>query len=86
MSTINASEFKAKCLSLLDEVARTGRTLTILKRGKPVAQLVPVVPREKGYPQMTLKGTVRISGDVIAPILPPEDWEAERGHHNESSS
>jgi len=79
MNTIHASEFKAKCLSLLDEVERTGRVLTILKRGKPVAQLVPVVPREKGYPQMTLKGTVKILGDVVAPVLPPEEWEAEGG-------
>jgi len=78
MDAMNASEFKAKCLSLLDEVARTGRVLTILKRGKPVAQLVPVVPREKEYPQMTLKGTVTITGDVITPVLPPENWEAER--------
>ena len=26
MHTIKASEFKAKCLALMDEVARTGRT------------------------------------------------------------
>jgi prevent-host-death family protein len=64
MRTINASDFKAKCLSLLDEVARSGQGLTILKRGKPVAQVVPVVPRENGYPQMTLKGTVKIRGDM----------------------
>jgi prevent-host-death family protein len=78
MNTINASEFKAKCLSLLDEVARTGRTLTILKRGKAVAQLVPAVPREEGYPQLSLKGTVRITGDVVSPAVPPEEWEAEK--------
>ncbi len=79
MRTINASDFKAKCLSLLDEVARSGQGLTILKRGKPVAQVVPVVPREKGYPQMTLKGTVKILGDVIGPVLPSNSWEAESG-------
>jgi prevent-host-death family protein len=78
MNTINASDFKAKCLSLLDEVARTGRTLTILKRGKPVAQLVPAVPVEKGFAQTALKGTVRILGDVVSPVLPAGTWEAER--------
>ncbi len=39
--TIAASEFKAKCLALLDEVAETKETLVVTKRGKPVAQVVP---------------------------------------------
>ena len=78
MKTINASEFKAKCLAILDEVKQTGETVTILKRGEPVAQLVPSVPRET-YPQDTLKGTVKILGDIIEPPLPPEAWDAERG-------
>ena len=77
MKEINASEFKAKCLSLLDEVARTGQGITILKHGKPVAQVLPAVPREKGYPQDTLKGTVEILGDVISPVFPSQVWEAE---------
>ena len=74
---MNASEFKAKCLSILDDVARTGQGLTILKRGRPVAQLLPAVPRDKGYPQDTLKGTVKILGPVIGPVLPATTWEAE---------
>ena len=40
--TIAASEFKAKCLALLDEVAETKETLVVTKRGKPVVQVVPV--------------------------------------------
>jgi len=40
--TIPASEFKAKCLALLDEVAQTKETLVVTKRGKPVAHVVPV--------------------------------------------
>ncbi|MGH9318742.1 MAG: type II toxin-antitoxin system Phd/YefM family antitoxin [Vicinamibacteria bacterium] len=74
-----ASEFKAKCLSVLDEVAATGEPVTILKRGKPVAQLVPSVPRGKKYPQHEILGTVRIVSDILDPVLPPGDWEAERG-------
>jgi prevent-host-death family protein len=38
---IPASEFKARCLALLDEVAETKETLVVTKRGKPVAQVVP---------------------------------------------
>jgi len=76
---INASEFKAKCLAILDEVFASGRTVTILKRGKPVAQLVPPVQRDDGWPQAMLAGSVEIVGDVIDPTIDPEAWEAESG-------
>jgi antitoxin (DNA-binding transcriptional repressor) of toxin-antitoxin stability system len=76
---INASEFKAKCLAILDEVFASGQAVTILKRGKPVAQLVPPVHRDEGWPQEALAGSVEIVGDVIGPALDPEAWEAESG-------
>ena len=79
MIEINASEFKAKCLAILDQVFATGRPVTILKRGKPVAQLVPPVQREEGWPQTMLAGSVEIVGDLMNPALDPEEWEAESG-------
>lgn len=79
MKTINATEFKAKCLAIMDEVERTGEPVTILKRGKPVAQLLPPVPRETLYPQYALRGTLKILGDIIEPPLPANAWDAERG-------
>lgn len=75
MKEITASEFKAKCLAILDEVIETGQAVTILKRGKPVAQLVPPVPRKSGYPQEALFGTVEIHGDIIEPVLDAKIWE-----------
>lgn len=47
MVSIKASEFKAKCLKLMDEVAETGEPVVITKHGKPIAQLSPVTPRRK---------------------------------------
>ena len=41
MRHVKASEFKAKCLALMDEVARTGDPVVITKNGKPIADLVP---------------------------------------------
>ncbi len=73
---INASEFKAKCLAILDEVSATGEAVTILKRGRPVAELVPPVSTESRYPQDDLRETVVIKGDIVEPVLPPEAWEA----------
>ncbi len=80
METINASEFKAKCLAILDEVSATGEAIVILKRGKPVAQLIPPTGSETALPQDSLRGTVTFHGDVLEPVLPPEAWEAEQGN------
>ena len=77
MKKINATELKAKCLALLDEVARTSEGLIVLKHGKPIARVIPAVPGEREYPQKALKGTVRVMGDIVTPVLPPEAWEAE---------
>ncbi len=76
MQTMNASEFKAKCLAVLDRVKATGEGVLILKRGKPVARLVPPGPELGRVPQEGLKGTVEILGDVVAPALPEDAWEA----------
>lgn len=73
---IKASEFKAKCLSLMDEVAASGEAITITKNGKPVARLVPPEPRKPLLGAM--KGMITITGDIIAPASDPEDWEALR--------
>jgi prevent-host-death family protein len=77
MRSIRASEFKAKCLAILDEVNETGEPVTILKRGRPVARLMPALKEQGGYPQETLRGTVKILGDIIEPVLPADAWESE---------
>lgn len=41
MQTLKASEFKARCLKLMDEVNKTGEEIVITKNGKPVSKLVP---------------------------------------------
>ena len=46
-ATVAASEFKAKCLRMLDEVAEQGQTLIITKHGRPVARVTPVPKRDE---------------------------------------
>ncbi len=75
MRTIKASEFKAKCLKLMDEVAATGEPLVITKNGRPVAQLEPVVRGRKSIWGLH-KGQVEILGDIIEPL--DVEWEANR--------
>ncbi len=71
---IKASEFKAKCLALLDEVERSGDSLVITKKGKPVAELVPHKPAKKHDLFGLYKGRLEIVGDIISPI--DVEWEA----------
>jgi len=78
MQTINATDFKARCLALLEEVARSGQGLVILKRGKPIAQLLPAPAEGEGYPQDSLKGTVKVLGDILEPAFPSGGWDAEK--------
>jgi prevent-host-death family protein len=70
---IKASEFKAKCLALIDEVAQSGETLVITKNGKPLAELVPHKEKKKGA-RGIWKDKVIITGDIISPI--DVEWDA----------
>jgi prevent-host-death family protein len=70
---IPAAVFKAECLKLMDEVARTGRSILITKHGKPVAQLGPVMA-EPGSLFGYMKNTIQIKGDVVAET--GETWDA----------
>ncbi|HUD54907.1 MAG TPA: type II toxin-antitoxin system Phd/YefM family antitoxin [Terracidiphilus sp.] len=71
-TTIPAGEFKAKCLKLLDEVAEKRLTLVITKRGKPVAEIVPI-PTPGDFVG-SMRGTGEILGDIISPL--DVEWEA----------
>jgi prevent-host-death family protein len=73
MKTIPAGEFKARCLTLMEDVRSTKRSLVITKRGKPVAKLVPVEEREDDFIGR-LKGVFEVVGDLDAD--PPEKWES----------
>ena len=78
MTKINASDFKARCLAILDSVHETGERVVILKRGRPVAELSRVTGDGERYPQTELEGTVDIVGDIVGPVLQEEDWDSLR--------
>ncbi|MFM7290116.1 MAG: type II toxin-antitoxin system Phd/YefM family antitoxin [Planctomycetia bacterium] len=72
---ITASAFKARCLRLLDQVSRTGEELVILKRGRPVAR---VVPARDEKPWLALRGRGEFTGDPFAAVVTESDIEALR--------
>ena len=71
--TMKASEFKAKCLQLMDEVADGGGEIVITKNGKPVSRLVPYEERPKSLFGLG-RDRMKIIGDIISPI--DVEWEA----------
>ena len=72
-SVISASEFKVKCLELMDEVADTGREIIISKNHRPVARLVPYRKKPKTLFGID-EGKIEILGDLIEPL--GIEWDA----------
>ena len=72
--TMKASEFKAKCLKLMDEVAESGEEIVITKNGRPVSRLLPYRKRPSAFFGRD-RGRIRILGDIVSPS--DEEWEAE---------
>ncbi len=68
---VAAGRFKAECLALLDRVEQTGEPLVVTKRGRPVAEVVPIRARRR-----SLKGSVTVRGDIVGPILGA--WDLDR--------
>ena len=76
--TIKASEFKATCLKLMDEVAESGAEVVITKNGNPVSRLVPYREEPKSL-FGCLRGVMEITGDVMSPLDDEWDkWDEER--------
>ena len=74
--TVGATEFKARCLKILDDVAERGETVVVTKRGKPVARVTPVAPERR-----PLKGRWRGLGETLGDIVEfdtSDDWNALR--------
>jgi prevent-host-death family protein len=71
--TVPATEFKARCLELMDRVEASGLTITITKHGRPVARLVPLASQAAPFFGSL---PVTIAGDIVGPVDGP--WDAER--------
>ena len=73
MEKMQISTFKATCLAVLERVGKTGQPVLVTRYGRPVAQ---IVPPPSGDWLGAMAGTGQIFGDLTAPALDPEEWEA----------
>ena len=72
MESLSVSKFKATCLSVLEDVKKQRKRVLITKRGKPIAEIIPVNHEKEDIP---LKDTVTYIGDIISPVA-DDEWEA----------
>ena len=71
IKTISATEFKAKCLQIFDNLDAEG--IVIEKRGKPVAKVVPIRPTNADWIG-SMKGKIKVHGDIMSTGI---KWDAQ---------
>lgn len=77
MEQISISEFKAKCLTIVDRVNKTKKPVLITRRGKPVAEVIPAAPPKDNMDWIgSMRGKMEIVGDIVGPIIDLDDIEA----------
>ena len=78
MQEIAISEFKAKCLALLERVCRTKRPIRITRFGRPVAEVFPPAPAQDTDWVGSMADSIEFVGDVVAAVIEQSDLEALR--------
>jgi prevent-host-death family protein len=75
MPRIAATQFKAKCLELMDRVCERRESYVITKHGRPVAKLVPADrPRSRSV-LGALEGRFQSEGDLVASARTDREWD-----------
>ena len=74
---IAISEFKAKCLALLEEVDKTKVSLRVTRRGRPIAEVIPASPNMEERSWLgSMSDSMEITGDVVSPVIEIQEIEA----------
>jgi prevent-host-death family protein len=73
---IAVSEFKTRCLEILEGLRNTGHELVVTKHGSPIARVVPVTTPRRALRGL-MKGEMEIVGDIVQADF-SNDWEANR--------
>ena len=77
MKEISISQFKAKCLALLEEVRLTKEPIRVTRFGRPVAEIVPPKSAQRrGAWIGSMKHSMKIIGDIISPANEKSEWES----------
>lgn len=76
MKEVAISEFKAKCLAMLEEVQKTKKHILVTKFGRPIAEVSPPSPKQTGKSWIgSMKGQIKFLGDIVSPVFDESDWK-----------
>ena len=76
MERIAISKFKATCLAVMERVRRSGQPVLVVRRGEPVAQVIPPSPSAANPAWLgSARDSARIEGDLVEPVLDAAEWE-----------
>ena len=80
MHEVPISEFKAKCLSLLQQLSKTKQPIRVIRFGRPIADVIPPADLQIDRKAWIDSGkwTAKILGDIVSPASDPDDWESLR--------
>jgi prevent-host-death family protein len=74
---IAISEFKAKCLALIEEVDKTKVSLLVTRRGRPIAEVIPTTPNMEERTWLgSMSDSMEITGDLVSPVIEIQEIEA----------
>ena len=73
---IGVSDFRRRCLELLESVRSEGMELVITKHGRPVARITPMSSDAMPLRGM-MRGKLTLNGDIVE-VDWSEEWEALR--------
>lgn len=73
---VSISEFKARCLALLEQVNKTKKPLRVTRHGKPIAEVVPpTTVADRAALMGSMRGKIEILGDIVSPAADEDEWE-----------
>lgn len=68
LEKISVSDFKARALGIFENVSKSGKSVTVTKHGKVLAQVVPCCASQGNPVPDKLAGTVLHEGDIASPL------------------
>lgn len=78
MKEITITEFRTKCSAILSRVQRTKKPIRITRLGRPIAEIIPVDPLRNRDWIGSMKGKMKILGDIVSPACDESEWEVLR--------
>jgi len=76
MREIPVSKLKTNFSAIMEDVRKTRKPVRVTRRGRPIAEIVPVKKEEKRKSGLgCMIGRMEIVGDIVGPIGAFDNWD-----------